>query len=54
MPPHFESCNFLNKREKQIKLEQKLELLKETEKLQQLEILKVLGPRLDRPLHAEL
>lgn len=54
MPPHFETCNFLNKREKQIKLEQKLEYLKETEKLRQLEILKVLGPKLDCPPHAEL
>lgn len=54
MPPHFENCNFLNKQEKQIKFKQKLEHLQEEEKLKQLEILRLLGPRLDCPMHAEL
>ena len=54
LPSHFENCNFLNKREKQIKFKHKLEYLKETEKQSQLEVLKILGPKYDCPLHAEL
>jgi hypothetical protein len=54
VPLHFENCNFLNKHEKQIKFEHKLEHLNEVEKIKQLETLKLLGPRLDCPLHAEL
>jgi hypothetical protein len=54
LPSHYEECNFLNKREKQIKFAHKLDYLKEKEKLKQLEILKILGPKYDCPLHAEL
>lgn len=54
MPGHFENCSFLNKREKQVKLEHKLQSLGEREQLRQLELLKVLSSQYDCPLHAEL
>ena len=54
MPSHYESCRFLNKREKQLKFRHKLEDMGKVQELKQLEILGIVSEKYEYPLHAEL